>query len=203
MKKIIYLTLFSFLNILCFGQETLTSENPEKQSIDAQFEELYKKSGNYQEYEVAKKVWLLELQKNINDSLQSLKSQLVQLQAEVNSQQTVMASLQSENSSLKDTLSEQQKAQNSIGWLGFIDMHKNYYRILMWSLLIVVTAMLLFFYRKFKNADVHTKRAQNALKELEAEYETHRQRAMEREQKAMRRLQDEINKNKYASASKK
>lgn len=203
MKNIFYLILFSFFYFGGFGQAIPPGETSKSLSIDQQFEDLYRKSGNYQEYEVAKKVWLLDLQKNIADSLQGLKTELLRLQSEVTRQQNTITDLQNQNSQLQSALTDLQQAQNSIGWLGFIDMHKNYYRLLMWGLLILVSVLFAVFYFKFKAANVHTKNAQNALKELEEEYENHRQRAMEREQKAMRRLQDEINKNKYATSSKK
>lgn len=203
MKKIFYLILLSIFYTVGFGQEIPPERNSNTLSIDQQFEDLYKKSGNYQEYEVAKKVWLLDLQRNIADSLNGLKTDLLRLQTEVERQQNSIADLQNQNAELQTSLSNLQRAKNSIGWLGFIDMHKNYYRLLMWGLLILVSVLFAVFYIKFKGAHVHTKNAQNALSELEEEYENHRQRAMEREQKAMRRLQDEINKNKYATTSKK
>lgn len=201
MKKIFYLILFCLIYYAGFGQEVIPDDESKILSIDAQFEELYKKSGNYQEYEVAKKAWLLDLQKNIADTLQNLTAELSRLQGEVENQQSTIAGLQAQNAQLQTELTQLQKAQNSIGWLGFIEMHKNYYRLLMWGLLLIVAVLFVTFYYKFKGSHVHTQHAQNALKELESEYENYRQRAMEREQKAMRRLQDEINKNKYASST--
>ena len=43
-----------------------------------------------------------------------------------------------------------------------------------------------------------TQEAKTSLDELEIEYEEHRRRALEREQKISRQYQDEINKNKKA-----
>ena len=58
-------------------------------------------------------------------------------------------------------------------------------------------ALKLFAYQ-FKNANTVTKKAKLDLSELETEFEQHRKTALKREQKVMRKLQDEINKNKQA-----
>ncbi|MEX0314527.1 MAG: tRNA (guanine-N1)-methyltransferase, partial [Allomuricauda sp.] len=55
--------------------------------------------------------------------------------------------------------------------------------------------LLLFIYR-FRNSNVLTSQAKEALADLEKEFEEHRRRALEREQKISRQLQDELNKNK-------
>jgi predicted negative regulator of RcsB-dependent stress response len=67
----------------------------------------------------------------------------------------------------------------------------------MWFIIIVLLGLFLLFYYKFRQSNIITEYAKNALNDLEEEYATHRQKALEREQKAMRKLQDEINKNKY------
>ena len=51
-------------------------------------------------------------------------------------------------------------------------------------------------YYRYKKAHVYTKAAQEKQSNLEEEFETFRQKALEREQKVRRQLQDEINKNK-------
>ena len=49
---------------------------------------------------------------------------------------------------------------------------------------------------KFKNSNVITKEAKKTLEETEEEFQEHRRVALEREQKIMRKLQDELNKQK-------
>ena len=51
---------------------------------------------------------------------------------------------------------------------------------------------------KFKRSNTLTKEAQEKLIDTEAEYDTHRQNALEREQQLRRKLQDELNKQKKA-----
>ena len=58
--------------------------------------------------------------------------------------------------------------------------------------------ILLFFIGKFKRSNSITIDAKKSKAEIEEEYEGHRQRSIEREQKLRRELQDELNKQKYA-----
>ena len=55
--------------------------------------------------------------------------------------------------------------------------------------------LLLFFIYKFKNSNTVTLAAKSQLADVEKEYESHKKTALEREQKVMRKLQDELNKN--------
>lgn len=174
----------------------------EPQTIDYQFEEVYRKSGNYndekgQTYEVARKSWLLELQKNVTDTLSNYKSEQKKQFAEINLQKQQIDSLTVYRDLLLQQLEDTKKTKDNIGFMGFLDMHKNFYRFVMWFIIIVLLGLFLLFYYKFKQSNIITEYAKNALNDLEEEYATHRQKALEREQRAMRKLQDEINKNKY------
>ncbi|MDP2060123.1 MAG: tRNA (guanine-N1)-methyltransferase [Flavobacteriaceae bacterium] len=197
--------------ILCLGwfvlglsqeSESQTETKSEPQTIDNQFEEVYLKSGNYndekgQTYEVARKVWLLELQSNVMDTLSNYKSEIQKQFAEINAQKQQIDSLTAYRNQLLQQLEETKKTKDNIGFMGFLDMHKNFYRFVMWFIIIVLLGLFLLFYYKFKQSNIITEYSKNALTDLEEEYTTHRQKALEREQKAMRKLQDEINKNKY------
>ena len=80
-------------------------------------------------------------------------------------------------------------------------MSKPTYKLIVWSFVGVLIVLLSFFIFKFKNSNVLTLEAKKALAEMEEEFENHRRRALEREQKVMRKLQDEINKQRKASTS--
>ena len=51
---------------------------------------------------------------------------------------------------------------------------------------------------KFYNSNTVTKEAQNNLTDVEQEFELHRKKSLEKEQKLRRKLQDEINKQRNA-----
>ncbi|MEM9868666.1 MAG: tRNA (guanine-N1)-methyltransferase, partial [Bacteroidota bacterium] len=65
-----------------------------------------------------------------------------------------------------------------------------------WGIIAILTLLLFLFIYKFRNSNFLTQQAKTALADLEKEYEDHRRRALEREQKISRRLQDELNKQK-------
>jgi len=82
-------------------------------------------------------------------------------------------------------------------------MTKSAYNSLLWSLIIGLILLLVLFIFKFKNSNTITKQANLLLVETEEEFDTFRARSLEREQKVRRELQDEINKHKTTSKSKK
>ena len=91
------------------------------------------------------------------------------------------------------------KEKDSISFFGAA-LTKGSYNTIIWGIIGVLLALLGFFIFKFKNSNTITLQAQKALSETEAEFEDHRRRALEREQKVMRKLQDEINKQRKAGA---
>ena len=73
---------------------------------------------------------------------------------------------------------------------------KGTYKAIMWAIVAGLLLLLILFIYKFRNSNFLTQQAKVALADLEKEYEDHRRKALEREQKVSRRLQDELNKNK-------
>ena len=83
-------------------------------------------------------------------------------------------------------------------------MSKTGYNTLLWSIIGILAAATALFIGKFQRSNVITVDANKAKSEIDEEFESYRQRSIEREQKLRRELQDEINKQKYAKeASKK
>jgi len=80
--------------------------------------------------------------------------------------------------------------------MSFLGMQvsKSTYNSILWTVIAGLLGTLLFFIYKFKKSNTLTQEARSNLSELEVEYEDHRRRALEREQKISRQLQDEINK---------
>ncbi|MFL0155057.1 hypothetical protein V2714_10940, partial [Tenacibaculum maritimum] len=63
-----------------------------------------------------------------------------------------------------------------------------------WGVITILFISLFFFIYKFKESSALTKEAKNNLAEIEQEFEEHRKKSLEKEQKIRRQLQDEINK---------
>ncbi len=166
-------------------------------TINSQFEYIYDKSGNYRaegrRYEVVRTINLDKLRQNVLDSLNAARAQAQQLQQEISTQQSTIASL---NSTLEETtknLNAVTEEKDSMSLLG-AQVSKSSYNIIMWTLIMGLFLLLLLFIFKFRQSNVLTQEAKSSLADLETEYEDHRRRALEREQRISRQLQDEINK---------
>jgi uncharacterized membrane protein len=75
-----------------------------------------------------------------------------------------------------------------------IQVSKITYNLILWTIIGALLLFLLLFIYKYRRSNVLTQEAKVKLADVEAEYEDHRRKALEREQKISRQLQDEINK---------
>lgn len=198
--RLSYLIIFSLLVSSLTAQETTdTKQNLslDKGSITSQFEYIIKKSGNYRsegkKYEVVRAISLDKLRKNVLDSIEGFNTKAADLKATIASNESTITSL---NEQLKETstnLKGVTEEKDSMSFLG-ISVSKGSYNTILWSIIAALLALMLFFMFKFRNSNVLTQEAKTSLSEVEQEYEDHRRRALEREQKISRQLQDEINK---------
>lgn len=198
--KTLSLTLISFLFfIVSNAQQTANNEDDKlsltEGTVDNQFEYVIQKSNNYQEYKVVKKTWLYALKAHTMDSLKAIRKDLVDTQTVVDSQSTEIAALKTNLAETQSTLADTNEEKDNMALFG-LQMSKNNYNVLMWSIIAALFALLLIFIYKFRNSNSVTKLAKKSLLETEDEFEEHRRTALEREQKVRRQLQDEINKQK-------
>ncbi|GGG42720.1 tRNA (guanine-N1)-methyltransferase [Bizionia arctica] len=185
--------------------QTDTDEEEDKLSlnnstINNQFEYVLQKSGDFrgtngQMYEAVKRSMITTLQAHTNDSLKTIRENLADTKAIVINQATEITDLKSNLTNTQNSLDKTTGEKNNMSLFG-LQMSKSNYNVLMWSIIGVLLALLLFFIYKFKNSHLITKDAKNALEEIEDEFEEHRKVALEREQKVRRQLQDELNKQK-------
>ena len=191
-----FLTKVSVILLVTFSLQTVKAQtaNQEEEklslnsgTIDNQFEYVIRKSGRYQEYKVVKQTWLF--------TLKAVHKDLSDTKAVVSKQEKEIESLKSSLSNTEATLSATNEEKDSISLFG-ISMSKASYKVLMWSIIAGLLALLLFFIYKFKGSNSATREAKNKLDEVETEFEEHRRTALEREQKVRRQLQDELNKQK-------
>ncbi len=182
-----------------FAQDTTTPETVVEETIDnsinGQFETLYKKSNNYQDYKVIKRVSVLELKKNTIDSLNALKSIITENKNLIDEQQKEISGLNNNLKSTKISLAAVTEEKDAITFFG-APFTKSSYKNMMWGIAAGLLAFLLFFIYKYQSSLKETKEAVANLNDVETEFEDHRRRALEREQVVMRKLQDEINKHK-------
>lgn len=202
MKKFITVLSFTFFLLISsavLGQETET-DTPKPSlnngTIESQFDYLYRKSSSYQEYKVVKKTFYQKIKGNVLDSMQALKKDLVDTKKLVEVQGNEIKSLKSDLLTTNDNLISVTKEKDDIKFLG-MPMTKASYNSLLWTIIFSLVALLLFFIFRFKSSNTITVQSKNLLNDTEKEFEAYKAKALEREQKVRRELQDELNKQKY------
>ncbi|CAL2090305.1 conserved exported hypothetical protein [Tenacibaculum sp. 190524A05c] len=194
--KIVNLIIVTLFCSSVFAQTQLTK----KQQLDAlpntvenQFIKAYGKASNWKEYKMITRPDFQTLQKNIVDSVISLKKNITTKQLKINEQEKSILALNEKIETLSNNLNSSIDKENKINFIG-IGMTKNSYNLLLWSIITVLAITTVFFILRFKNSNSLTRAAKTNLAEIEEEFELHRKKSLEKEQKLRRQLQDEINK---------
>ncbi|MBT0812622.1 hypothetical protein KIH41_15140 [Litoribacter ruber] len=194
MKKFNRLTLACcMMATVAVAQESEQEGSLNSGTISSQFEYLNSISNNYQEYKVVKKTNLDKIQKNITDSLDFYKVQIVDVQKELASQKTHIASLEQKMAKAEAEKNAAIEAKDNFAFLG-MPIHKSNYNNLMWGIVAVLGMALLFFLYKFNKSHRVTAETLKTLDETKEEFEQHRKNTLERERKLNRQLVDEMNK---------
>lgn len=185
-----------------FAQDT--EEEEDKLSLDEgpisnQFDYIAKRSGNYRadgvRYEVVKESNLFKIRKNVLDSIAAMNKKTVELKSTIAEHETTITSLNKKLEETTTNLGAVTEEKDSMSFLG-LPVSKGTYNFVLWTIIGGLFLTLGLFIYKFRNSNILTQEAKQNLSELEVEYEDHRRRALEREQKISRQLQDEINKQK-------
>lgn len=190
---------FSFtfaLNAQEQGLDIINVQVKKKQNtLNEQFETLVEKANSWQSYKIIDRAKLGNYQKNVIDSLQSIKSKIQAQQDIINGHEEEVKQLNGKIAELQNNLERTQNEKDSVNFLGIL-LPKSTYSLMVWSLVLILTCLLLFYVYKYINGSAVTKKSLQDLQELQEEYENYRKSAIEREQKVRRQLQDEINKHK-------
>ena len=164
-------------------------------SVKNQFEYVIDESNNYQDYKVVKATWLLKLKSNVTDSLLASKKNILDNSSIMNSQKQLIDSLNIKLASTDTVIADLIAEKESISLFG-IQFEKTTFKTLFFLIVVGLIGALLFFITKFKQSNIITTQSKLELEQAEDEFEIYREKALQREQKAMRRLQDELNKQK-------
>ncbi|MEM6893395.1 MAG: tRNA (guanine-N1)-methyltransferase [Bacteroidota bacterium] len=200
MKHLTLFVCFTLFSGFTFAQsQTTEATASEDNSLKGQFQVLEKKSGNYRangvRYEVIKLADLYQIKKNIFDSITTANTSIKDLTETIEGNNAEITNLSTKLKETTDNLNTITKEKDSISFFGAL-LGKGTYKAIMWAIVAGLLLLLILFIYKFRNSNFLTQQAKVALADLEKEYEDHRRKALEREQKVSRRLQDELNKNK-------
>lgn len=193
--------LFTVLTFLLFITSNAQNANDDEKlslnsgSIDNQFEYVIRRSNSWQDYKTVKKTWLYALKAHTIDSLKVVHKDLSDTREIVQTQAKEIEGLKLNLNTTKTSLENTIVEKDSMELFGMPTTKPNY-SLILWSIVGVLSALLLFFIYKYKSSNSITKQANTSLSEIEEEFEEHRRNALEREQKVRRQLQDMINEQK-------
>lgn len=196
-KRLILGVLISFTFYTNAQENPTDSLNVETQvrtnSLNDQFQNLVDKSNSWQSYKIIDRAKLSNYQKNVIDSLRTIKLKIQDQQDVIGKHEEEVTKLNNHINKLQNDLEATQNEKDSINFFGVL-LSKGTYSLMMWSIVLVLACLFLFYVYKYVNGSAITKKSLQDLQDLQNEYENYRKSAIEREQKVRRQLQDEINK---------
>lgn len=192
MKSLFFTLFLLFIQYTNFSQEN-NNVVIEDKTLEGQFDKIYRISTSYQTYKVISKDKFQELKNNVLDSIKASNKDLKEQKVLLKNERDNVAKLNTELNKTKEDLKKAQEKENSISLFGF-QVSKVTYNLILWLIIITLALALAFFVFKFSKSNILTKKAKEDLEDVEQEFEVHRKKSLEREQKLRRQLQDEINK---------
>lgn len=188
MKKL----LFSSILIVCLTSIGF-SQNSSETTIDEKFSELITKSNNYKNYKVVDTGDLNTLQSLTSRRIAELKQEIAATNEAALAYKKNIATLNSEMETIQAKLEKVSAEKDAITFLGS-PFSKTSYKTIMWGIVGILILALALFVVRFNKSNVHTQEAKRNLAELEKEFDAYRAKALEKEQRLGRLLQDEKNK---------
>ncbi|WP_075341033.1 hypothetical protein [Tenacibaculum agarivorans] len=193
--KIINFLLVVLISSTTFSQNKLTKKQLDElpNTIENQFIKTYGKASSWQKYKMIPRTEFQAFQKSVLDSVNLLKKDISTKLSTIENQAKEISSLNEKINGLSGNLDTAIAKEDQINFIG-IALSKKTYNVITWSVIALLLGSLLFFIFRFKNSNILTRKAKNNLAEIEQEFELHRKKSLEKEQKLRRQLQDEINK---------
>jgi len=184
------------ITLLVLGLISLTSwaqDGPT--TLDDEFTRVMETSNRYKNYKVIKVELLNDLQRSIADTVSGLKATIANNKASIGSLEARIDSLMGTTQELSEELALAKEKENGMVVFGTI-IEKGIYQLIVWTIIGLLVLLAIFLFLRYRSSNAITKEVNTKLKEIEAEFDSHRQRSLEREQQLRRKLQDEINKQK-------
>ncbi len=190
MYKLLLLGLAILLfPISLIAQEIEESQNP----VEDEFTNIIENSNDYQGYKVVDYGDLIKLKQNTANFINELNNEITTQKNTITQQQTEIVALKNDLEATQKNLTEVTAEKDAITFLG-MPFSKGSYMALMWGIVGVLVLFLLFFIFRYRKSNVQTTEARNNLLETEKEFEAFKAKALLKEQRLGRLLQDERNK---------
>lgn len=191
LKNCGFLLLFLLMSLTAFSQDQAAE-------INQDFDNLIKKSNDYQSYKVVKKRKLQNLKQKVSDKITGLQDELQEKDAKVKEQKRGIEKVETELKGTKKDLKEIKTSRDQISFIG-IQLSKSSYQAIMWGAIGVLGLFILILIVTKKKNSADTREAKMRLKQEQRDFEDFRKKSLEKQQKLGRKLQDEINRNKKST----
>lgn len=162
-------------------------------TIDSQFIYLTRISRTEEDFKLVRRRNLDLLRQNVSDSLSVLRKEATDAKGLVTGLTREAGELRDSLSSTRQELDNALKLEKTTNILG-MHVSTTTYNIIVWGLVILLIIFLSYNLIRMGQNNVTTREARKTLEDLQAEFDQHRKKSLEKEQKLMRQLQDEINK---------
>lgn len=189
-KQIFIIALFILTVMQTKAQDSLATSTP----VQDEFTQLIEESNNYQGYKVVDYDKLIQLRNSTRSYISDLKEEIVVQKNTMDQQNNEIEDLKNQLNSTKEDLNKVTEEKDALMFLG-MPFSKGGYKAMMWGIVAALIAIVLILFFKYKNSHSATREAQQKLNETEKEFDTYRTKALEKEQRLGRLLQDEKNKN--------
>jgi predicted RNase H-like nuclease (RuvC/YqgF family) len=175
------------------AQDQQEQETEEVQNLKNQYKELYTKSESYNNYKVIKNSTLNAFWGTVEDSIAGYRSQIQNMHLEIYNLKESNASMKNRIDILEKDLEEAVARADSLKFLG-INIHKNAYHAIVWSIVGGLVVLAFFAFSGFIRSKKLSAVTRKEFRELVDEFDSFRKVSHANKVKLGRELQDERNK---------
>jgi hypothetical protein len=193
MKRTALLLMFVLGVMVAFSQTAADALNSDTQTLRERYLLMKTKSQNYQEYKVIKENILDGMWKIVQDSVTAKQAAIRKSQTEIQQLKSELSknteALKAKEDSMKDVL----HASTHITVLG-IDFDKGFFAAMVGIILLIAGLAIAGIMYTMKAMRKNLKEKEDLANSISAEYEDYKRKAMEKQTKLSRELQNERNK---------
>lgn len=173
---------------------SLSANAQQEINVGEEFDQLIEDSNDWKNYRLIREPNILELKRKTVDQIESLEDRINQLEGELAIRDRELAELKESLRASKKEVNNLTTEKDEIQILG-TSMEKASYNLIVWSIILILLLLFLVVLFRYRSSFAVIKEQKTTLSETERELEETRQKAIEKEQKMGRMLQDERNKN--------
>lgn len=192
MYKLLLSLIIGFLSFDSYAQQlTLQQKLQSNLPLQTQFQVLLSQSRSQDtDFKLIRKSNIEIIQKNVADSITKYTKEIATLKSNSSSSVQQLQSLKDSVQMLSENLQVEQQKTDSISFLG-MDFAKPTYHTLVWSIIGVLGLGFIIVLASFRKAKIDAVEHQKTAEEAQNEFQAHKKKALETEQKLKRQLLDE------------